>query len=1682
MKTKILSALTLVMVLSMIASSVLAAPAPPAAPSSDSTPDAGNLLQDADTQGPALYIVQLQDAPLASYYGGVESFAPTSPRVTGESKLNMDSEASQAYMDYLDGVQAAMLSTINQTLGRTVRVHAQWNVAYNGFAIEINPEEAQAVAKLEGVRFVQREFMRYPQTDVGPQWIGASNIWSGAATGTAYKGEGVIVGIVDTGLNLGHPSFADIGGDGYNHANPLGSGNYLGLCASNPGTYVCNDKTYGFYIFTGEVTEDGDGHGSHTGSTTAGNYLAPGTVDLTPFNSYSPAISGVAPHANVIGYKACLDAGGCPGAALVSAINQATANGVDVINYSIGGGTSNPWTDADALAFLAAQDAGVVPVTSAGNSGPGASTVGSPGDAPWMLTVGASTHNRAGLNAVTNMSGGNTTPPGTLNGKGFAVGYGPAPIVYAGNFGDALCLNPFAPGTFSGQIVVCDRGTNARVAKGYNVLQGGAGGMVLANTDPGQSMNGDVHWLPAVQINSTDGAALKAWLASGSGHTATIAGATISTASANGDIMAGFSSRGPLVNNASDVIKPDVTAPGVDVLAAYRNLPPGPEDPTQNYAIISGTSMSSPHTAGAAALLKGLHPTWSVPEIKSALMSTGKVAGVLKEDGVTQATPFDMGAGRVQVDRAAATGLVLDVAPGAFQAANPGSGGDPKSLNLASMGNDDCGGTCSWTRTVKATTGGTWTVSTTAPAGMTLTATPNSFSLNAGQTQQLTITANVTGLPLNVWAFAEVGINPTVEGSLVDAAVHFPVAVKPSSAVPDINVTPTSMASTQATNTTTNQMLNIGNTGASNLTWNIFEDVSSRSTLVDWSDNFDSYAAGSQLIGQGGWEGWGNNPAAGALVSNAQSHSSPNSAAIVGDTDLVHQYSGYTSGVWNYTAWQYIPTDFSGESYFILMNQYTPAGGGTGNWSTQVHFQSATNLVIGDPGPGNPGGTLPLVKGQWVPIRVLIDLNADTQTFYYNNQVLYTGSWTEGQSGGGSLNIAAVDLYANSASVVYYDDLALTQAQGVACDAPDDIPWASVAPLNGVTTPGATTPVNVTFDSTGLAVGTYNGTLCVESNDPVTPLVQVPLTLTVDDTVLQPVCSMPNVPIPDNTTGGGPGTVSDTITVPAGGSLSDLDFSTIATHTWVGDLKYVLTHVDTGTTVTLIDRPGVPATTFGCSGDNINATINDEGVDGNVETTCLAATPTIAGDLVGGDPANTSLLAAFDGENFAGDWTLTVSDNATGDTGTLNEWCLIPGSGAGGDPNIDVSPLSMASTQATNTSTNQPLTIANTGGGMLDWTIDEEDTTGLPQGPAVVDPSSASEDVSTASPAGASQAAPDNGVIWRAPEAVLWDNGPLVNFPGAGAGGADESRLQSTSLGMTTIGFGHQVLNNNWIADDFTISDAAGWTVNSATFFAYQTNSTTTSTMTNVNWILYNGDPSAGGTVITTGGGLQSTAWANMYRTTETTIGATSRPIMATTVNMGGLFLPAGAYWLAWQTDGTLASGPWAPPITINGQTTTGNGLQSLGNTTSWAPANDGGTLTRQGFPFILEGAVGGSGQPCSAPSDIPWLTLSATAGSNAGGTNTGVTVTFNSTGLADGVYTGNLCVTSNDPDAGPGNGTDLVIVPVTLTVQPPTAVTLAGLATENSASPAGAGVPLSALPAAAAAAFAAVYALRRRR
>ena len=231
--------------------------------------------------------------------------------------------------------------------------------------------------------------------------------------------------------------------------------------------------------------------------------------------------------------------------------------------------------------------------------------------------------------------------------------------------------------------------------------------------------------------------------------------------------------------------------------------------------------------------------------------------------------------------------------------------------------------------------------------------------------------------------------------------------------------------------------------------------------------------------------------------------------------------------------------------------------------------------------------------------------------------------------------------------------------------------------------------------------------------------------------------------------------------------------------------------------------------------------------------------------------------------------------------------------------------------------------------------------------------------------AGSGYVAPDPGApLWAGPRAVLYDNGPLLTSPGTGVGGADESVLQNNTLLMTTLGAGHQFALGYRVADQFTIPAGETWDITNITTFAYQTGSSTTSTMTQVSIEIRDAMPPSGAVVFgdTSTNYLGTTAWTNIYRVSESSTGTSSdRPIMAQ-VNDVVVTLGEGTYWVSWSTDGSLASGPWAPPITITGQTTTGDGLQSLDGGASYAALTDGGTLTPQGLPFIVEGTIQGGG------------------------------------------------------------------------------------------------------------------------
>ncbi|MDH3401400.1 MAG: S8 family serine peptidase [Chromatiales bacterium] len=737
----------------------------------------------ASENGRSVYIIQLADQPVATYDGSIQGLEATSNKITGASKLNTNSKESKAYRKYLKGKQDKFIADAGITSG----VKYEYQYVLNGLAVEMTPDQAKAMASVPGVKSVTRERIETLNTDAGPEWINAGAIWGGTPNNVPHsQGQGVVIAILDSGVNHDHPSFAAMGGDGYQHVNPLGSGNFV------PGSYCdvtdssfCNDKLVGAWSFVPTdaaypAPEDNNGHGSHTASTSGGNVIQAATA-FAPTTSLTRKISGVAPHANLVIYDVCVDDGGCPGSALIAAINQVVVDsanipgGIQSLNYSISGG-EDPYNDPVEIGFLNATAAGVYVSASAGNAGPGASTLGH--QSPWVATTAASTHNRKITNSVVDMTSDQGGYP-DLAGVGFTDGYGPASIVYAGDYptangsandtDPAQCLDPFPSGHFNGEIVICDRGAIARVAKGANVLAGGAGGLVLANLAAnGESVTGDGHYLPAVHLGVTAGDELKAWVAGVDNAMGSISGYVVDLNPDNGDIMAGFSSRGP--NSALDVLKPDMTAPGVDILAAVSTVSSGDPD---EYDFLSGTSMSSPHNAGAGAIVSGARPDLTPYEVKSAIMMTSDNSYIRKEDGVSLATPFDHGAGRIDLSRAVESGLVMDETPDNFWFANPATGGDPKTLNLASMQDGSCVGDCSWTRTFTNKTEHTihTDVVATTTGGANITVSPSRLKIKSGQTGSITVSADTT--QASGWTFGQIDLLRKGDGP----DLHLPVAV-----------------------------------------------------------------------------------------------------------------------------------------------------------------------------------------------------------------------------------------------------------------------------------------------------------------------------------------------------------------------------------------------------------------------------------------------------------------------------------------------------------------------------------------------------------------------------------------------------------------------------------------------------------------------------------------------------------------------------------------------------------------------------------------------------------------------------------------------------------------------------------------------------------------------------------------
>lgn len=794
------------------------------------------------------FIVQLVDAPVAGYEGGVTGLAATRPGIG--QKLDMTSARVRAYSAYLRTKVNAVTAKVP-----AAAVYQRYGVVVNGFAAMLSPAELNALRLDPAVKAITAdEPMSLGTSYTTSQFLklaAAGGAWSRKdSQGRDIKGEDVIIGIIDSGVWPENRSVSDkVGGDGkpvpYFDAagtvvySALPAGRFRGTCQAGEGftAAMCNNKLIGAQVFNAtfktvnvgkiwpgeyDSPRDEDGHGSHTMTTAGGNANSLVTVGGSDLE-----ITGVAPRARLAAYKVCnsfINASnarqnGCYTGDTVQAYEKAVADGVDVINFSISG-SNNAVNGAVAQAMLGAAKANVFVAASAGNSGPQSAAPANVAHiSPWVATVGNSTHDRY-TEAVVTLGNGTTAQGASWQTGGLSAktlvwsrqaGFGAAA---AQGSNQALCFGAadgvpalLDPAKVSGKIIVCDRGGNALVNKAANAKAAGALGVIIQNTPvSANTMPLIAADLPTVHLPASAFTAVTTQAAANG--TASF-GAAFQVAGVVAPVMAGSSSRGP---NQFDpnVLKPDITGPGTDIIAAYTaagvtaaeraGIIAGTVIGRQGAGLLTGTSMSSPHVAGAAALLRQQNPTWSVAAIKSALMTSAeqsvKLANGTADLGVTgpnqltvNAGVFGFGAGHLAPNPSLSTQVVYDITNAQFDAYSAGTIGT--NLNLPSITFSNVLGVASTTRTVRnmGSTPLTLTASGTVP-GFTVAVTPSSFTIPAGGSQAFSVALTRTTAAFDSYLYG----NLTVSGG--GQTLRSPLTARASAAV-----VITSLADTRSTGT-----------------------------------------------------------------------------------------------------------------------------------------------------------------------------------------------------------------------------------------------------------------------------------------------------------------------------------------------------------------------------------------------------------------------------------------------------------------------------------------------------------------------------------------------------------------------------------------------------------------------------------------------------------------------------------------------------------------------------------------------------------------------------------------------------------------------------------------------------------------------------------------------------------------
>lgn len=763
---------------------------------------------------PGRYVVMLREPAATGYRGGRPGLAATSARAGGTFRAG--SAAVRDYRAHLRRSQVRVARAVGAEPER------RWTLAANGFSARLTARQAEELADRRDVLLVAPEGRRQLDTWSTPEALGLTGpdgAWLRQAGGRGKAGRGVVVGVIDSGIWPESASFRgrplsatprtrwDITRTGETVRMRKADGTWFeGRCqlghevdgaparAERWSVDQCTTKIVGARYYPEEFLEevpeeqrspveylsprDGNGHGTHTAGTAVGRTVHDVAVEGVRFGT----LSGMAPGAKLASYKVCFDdvdleTADCFDGAVISAIEDAVADGVDVINFSISGSTDTV-LDPTELALEGAAEAGVFVATTAGNAGPGESTVSH--NSPWVTTVAGTMHrtyeNTVVLGngrALRGASSTRTPLPMTPLVDSLTV-----PARGATREEAELCLpGSLAPRRVRGRIVVCTRGTNPRVEKSKVVADAGGVGMVLANVEPG-SLDADFHSVPTVHLDRRDAIVLFRYLerAGDAARAALRLGDRTGRPPRPVPQVADFSSRGPALANDSDLLKPDLAAPGTSILAAVS--PPSNEG--RRFDLYSGTSMASPHVAGLAAFLLGERPRWSPMRVKSAMMTTAR--SVRTESGTVERDGFAQGAGQVRPQEMFAPGLFVVSTPLEWrrytqgQGVDWGQGYDPlaaRDLNVPSLAEGELTGSTSLRREFLAGRAGTWTVTVDVP-GFRATAPRRLVAERRGDRVPLRFDFVRTTAPVGRFAHGSVVLDgPT--------RVRLPVALRPVS-------------------------------------------------------------------------------------------------------------------------------------------------------------------------------------------------------------------------------------------------------------------------------------------------------------------------------------------------------------------------------------------------------------------------------------------------------------------------------------------------------------------------------------------------------------------------------------------------------------------------------------------------------------------------------------------------------------------------------------------------------------------------------------------------------------------------------------------------------------------------------------------------------------------------------------